>query len=105
MSIPTIKNLIEEFEKGQLEKMAFESISIWINKKRGFPLINKLLKLVCVMPMVFSALNFIKNKLRNIIADEFLDDLLLIFLETDLVNKILKDKDLQEKIIDTFRDL
>ena len=85
---------------------------MWIKKKYCFPLITKLLKMVCVMPsatstyeMIFSALNFIKNKLRNIIADEFLDDLLLIFLETDLVNKILKDKDLQEKIIDTFRDL
>ena len=53
----------------------------------------------------FSVLNFIKNKLRNRLGDEFLDDLLLGFLEKDLINKILNNEDLRERIVDKFRDL
>ena len=86
--------------------MTFEKISMWINKKNGFTLITKLLKLVCVMQSStstcerkFSALNFIKNKLRNRLGDEFLDDLLLDFLEKDLVNKILKDTSCDRKLL------
>ena len=42
----------------------------------------------------FSALNSIKNKLRNRLGDEFLDDMLLGFIEKDLADKILNDEDL-----------
>ena len=81
--------------------MTFAEISVWINQTNYVPLITKLLKLICVMPSSiatcernFSVLNFIKNKLHNRLGDEFLDDLLLGFLEKNLVNKILNDEDL-----------
>ena len=100
------------FEKEDIKKMIFVEISVWINRLDCFPFITRLLKLICVMPSStstcernFSAINFIKNKLRNILGDEFLDDLLLDFLEKDLVNKIINNEDLRERIADKFRDL
>ena len=76
------------------------------------PLLSRLLKLVIVIPSTtatcernFSGLSFIKNKLRNKLGDDYLDDLMLGFLEKDLVNKILKTEELRERVIDVFRDL
>ena len=60
---------------------------------------------IATCKMNFSAIKFIKNKLHNILGDKFLDDLLLGFLEKDLVNKILNNEDLRERIVDEFRDL
>ena len=85
---------------------------MWIHKVKAFPLITKLLKLVCVIPSStatcernFSGLNFIKNKLRNKLGNDFLDDLMLGFLEKDLVNKVLNDEATRNKVVDAFKDL
>ena len=43
------KRLIEEFKKEDTKKMTFAKISMWIKQKQCFPLISKLLKLVCVI--------------------------------------------------------
>ena len=101
-----------DFNKKDLEKMTFNKITMWIHKVKAFPLITKLLKLVCVIPSStatcernFSGLNFIKNKLRNKLGNDFLDDLMLGFLEKDLVNKVLNDEATRNKVVDAFKDL
>ena len=53
----------------------------------------------------FSALSFIKNKRSNKLGVEFLVDLMLSFLEKDLVNKILCDDILMERVVDVFKNL
>ena len=92
--------------------MTFADITVWVHKQNMFPLLSKLLKLIIVMPSTtatcernFSALSFIKNSRRNKLGDDFLDDLMLGFLEKDLVNKIINTEELRERVIDVFRDL
>ena len=104
--------LKSEIEKEKLEKMTFADITVWVHKQNMFPLLSKLLKLIVVMPSTtatcernFSALSFIKNSRRNKLGDDFLDDLMLGFLEKDLVNKIINTEELRERVIDVFRDL
>ena len=55
------------------------------------------------VPFIDSAL--LKKKLRNRLGDDFLNDLLLGFLENDFVIKILDNENLREKIGDNFRNL
>ena len=92
--------------------MTFSKLNVWVYEKAMFSLITKLLKLVSVIPSStatcernFSALNFIKNKTRNKIGNDFLDDLMLGYLEKDLVNKVLSDKKSKERVVDAFKDL
>ena len=92
--------------------MTFADISVWVHEQNTFPLLSRLLKLIIVMPSTtatcernFSGLSFIKNNLRNKLGDVFLDDLMLGFLEKDLVNKIINTEELRERVIDAFRDL
>ena len=92
--------------------MTFSKLNKWIHQKNKYPLIKRLLKLVSVIPSStatcernFSALSFIKNKRRNKLGVEFLDDLMLSFLEKDLVNKILCDDILMEQVVDVFKNL
>jgi hypothetical protein len=63
-----------------------------------------LLKMVLLLPVatasverVFSALTFVKNKVRNRIGDTVLDDCLSTFIERDLFLRVKEDD-----IIDTF---
>ena len=106
------KRLKSVFSKVELEKMTFADITVWVHEQNTFPLLSKLLKLVIVIPSTtatcernFSGLSFIKNNLRNKLGDDYLDDLMLGFLEKDLVNKILNTEELRERVIDVFRDL
>ena len=71
-----------------------------------------MLKLVSVIPSStatcerkFSALSFIKNKRRNKLGVQFLDDLMLSFFLKDLVNKIIGDEILMERVVDVFKNL
>ena len=50
-------------------------------------------------------MKYIKNRLRNKLGNDFLDDLMIGFLEQDIVNKVIKDSELQEQVINKFRDL
>ena len=104
--------LLGEFETNDLEKMTFNMLTMWIHNVNAFPLITKLLKLVCVLPSSsatcernFSGQAFIKNKLRNKLGNEYLDDLMLGFLEKDLVNKVLQNEATRDQVVDAFKDL
>ena len=63
-----------------------------------------LIKLVLLLPVatasverIFSAMTFIKNKLRNKMGDNLLDDCLVTFIERDMFLQLS-----EEEIINTF---
>ncbi|XP_062178741.1 uncharacterized protein LOC133883429 [Phragmites australis] len=68
------------------------------NKHTLYDLVYLLLKLVLILPVatasverVFSALSLVKNKLRNSMGDELLNDCLVTFIERDVFCKISED--------------
>ena len=72
----------------------------------------KLIVLVAVLPYGsakaernFSGLKIIKSRLRSTMGDGWLDDLLCLFTEKDLLNKALRSDEEMEKVIDIFRDM
>jgi hypothetical protein len=77
---------------------------VQINRHNVYDLVYLLIKLVLILPVAtagveraFSAMNFIKNKLRNRMSDSLLDDCLLTFIERDIFLTVKEDD-----IIDTF---
>ena len=70
------------------------------NKHLRHEVVYKLLKLVLVLPVatasverVFSIMNYVKNKLRNKIGDQYLNDCLVTFIEREFFLQV-KDKDI-----------
>lgn len=65
-------------------------------KKDGiYPLMYRLLKLTLTLPIAtasveraFSAMNIVKSKLRNKMGDEWLNDCLLTYIESELFELI-----------------
>jgi hypothetical protein len=62
-----------------------------INMHNIYDLIYLLLKLVLILSVatasvegVFSTMNFVKNKIKNRMNDDLLDDCLVIFIERDI---------------------
>ena len=60
-----------------------------------YPLVYLLLKLALILPIVtasversFSAMNIIKNKLRNRIGDDWLNDCMVTYIEKDVLDSI-----------------
>jgi hypothetical protein len=83
-----LKNLV------QLSVMLVET-----NKHEQYFAVYKLLKLVLVLPVattsverVFSSMNYVKNKLRNKMGDEYLNNYLVTFVEREFFNQV-KDED------------
>jgi hypothetical protein len=83
-----LKNLV------QLSVMLVET-----NKHEQYFAVYKLLKLVLVLPVatasverVFSSMNYVKNKLRNKMGDEYLNNCLVTFVEREFFNQV-KDED------------
>ena len=77
--------------------MKMNDMCKWLHTKPGsYPRSQRLYVLVSVLPYSsaacernFSGLKFIKNRLRSTIGDDFLDDLLTMLVENDLVYAIL----------------
>nr|XP_051206432.1 uncharacterized protein LOC127321430 [Lolium perenne] len=62
-------------------------------------IVYKLLKLVLILPVatasverVFSSMNYVKNKLRNKMSDDYLNNCMVTFVERELFNQV-KDED------------
>jgi hypothetical protein len=79
------------------------------NKHQQYFLVYKLLKLVLILPiatasveMIFSLMNYVKNKLRNKMSDEYLNNALVTFVERDFFNQV-KDEDRCHKNLPTRR--
>jgi hypothetical protein len=74
------------------------------NKHVSFPLVYQLLKRVLILPVAtasvercFSAMNIVKNVLRNKMGKQFMSDCLICFVEKDIFSTITKDD-----VIDRF---
>jgi hypothetical protein len=89
----------------KVKNLAELSIMLVETKKDlTFPLVYKLLKLVLVLPVatasverVFSSMKYVKNKLRNRMGEQYLNDCLVTFLEREFFCQV-KD----EAIISQF---
>ena len=85
----------------ELSEMKMNDMCKWLHTKSGsYPLTQRFYVLVSVLPYSsaacernFSGLKFVKNRLRSTIGDDFLDDLLTMLVENDLVDAILKADD------------
>uniref|UniRef100_A0A8R7R7E1 HAT C-terminal dimerisation domain-containing protein n=1 Tax=Triticum urartu TaxID=4572 RepID=A0A8R7R7E1_TRIUA len=69
------------------------------NKHEQYYIVYKLLKLVLILPVatasverVFSSMNYVKNKLRSKMGDDYLNNCLVTFVEREFFNQV-KDKD------------
>ena len=69
-------------------------------KFHRYDLVYRLLKLVLVLPVatagverVFSSMNYIKNKLRSTMGQDFLNDCLITFIEREFFLQV-KDEDI-----------
>ena len=84
------------------------SLSMMLVKTRRhetFPLIHLLIKLMLILPVatasverVFSAMTFVKNKLRNSMGDQLVNDCLVTYIEKEVFLQVS-----DEKIIDRFK--
>jgi hypothetical protein len=69
------------------------------NKHEQCCVVYKLLKLVLILPIatasverVFSSMKYVKNKLRNKMDDEYLNNYLVTFMKREFFNQV-KDED------------
>ena len=83
-----LKNIVE------LSVMLVET-----NMHAQYFIVYKLLKLVLILPVatasverVFSSMNYVKNKLRNKMSDDYLNNCMVTFVERELFNQV-KDED------------
>jgi hypothetical protein len=81
---------------------SFEGINklVEINRHNVYYSVYLLLKLVLILPVAtasveraFSMMNFVKNRLRNMMNDGLLDDCLIILIERDIF-LIMKEEDI-----------
>ena len=68
-------------------------------KHEQYYIVYKLLKLVLILPVatasverVFSSMSYVKNKLRNKMGDDYLNNCLVTFVEREFFNQV-KDED------------
>ena len=64
-------------------------------KNSVYPLVYRLVTLALILPVatatverVFSAMNIIKNRLRNRMGDQWMNDNLLVYIERDIFNSL-----------------
>ncbi|XP_058783055.1 uncharacterized protein LOC131657706 [Vicia villosa] len=71
-------------------------------KHIAYPMVYLLMKLALLLPVAtatversFSAMNFVKNQLRNRMGDEFLNDCLVTYIESDIFDGVANENFLQ----------
>ncbi|KAL7249448.1 hypothetical protein ACSBR1_011609 [Camellia fascicularis] len=67
-------------------------------RDKVYPLVHLLLTLVLILPVataiverVFSTMNIVKNRLRNQIGDEWMNDSLVVYIERDIFDGVDND--------------
>ncbi|KAJ1261743.1 hypothetical protein BS78_09G054700 [Paspalum vaginatum] len=70
-----------------------------LERDRAFPLVYRLLELALILPVAtasveraFSAMHFIKTDLRNKMSDDWLNDLILCYIEKEIFKGLDNDK-------------
>ncbi|XP_078168487.1 uncharacterized protein LOC144562989 [Carex rostrata] len=75
-----------------------------VEKRRHnvYPLVYKLVKLALILPVatasverVFSAMNYVKNRVRNSMGDQFLNDCLVTYVESELFDEVVDERIMQ----------
>ncbi|XP_071722923.1 uncharacterized protein [Rutidosis leptorrhynchoides] len=113
MKLLTLSSALDPKEMQSLDFQELSTISYlctWMVSTRKYliyPLVYRVVTLILTLPVSttitersFSAMNIIKNKFRNKIADEFISDSLLVYIEKEIVEAI----DV-ESIVNDFRDM
>ena len=103
-----IQDMRRDERFGNVKSLAELSVKLVETKKNiKHDLVYKLLKLVLVLPVatasverIFSSMNHVKNKLRNRMGDQYLNDCLVTFIERDFFMQV-KDED----IIKCFQEM
>lgn len=96
-----ITDMREDERFKQVNSLAELSVMlVSANKHTKHDLVYRLLKLVLVLPVatatverVFSIMNYVKNKLRNRMGDQYLNDCLVTFIEREFFLQV-KDHDI-----------
>ena len=79
-------------------------IMLFVEKRKHnvYPLVYKLVKLALILPVatasverVFSAMNYVKNRVRNSMGDQFLNDCLVTYIEKDLFDEVCDERIMQ----------
>ncbi|PRQ27878.1 putative HAT dimerization domain, ribonuclease H-like domain-containing protein [Rosa chinensis] len=72
-------------------------------KSAFFPMIYRLICLILTLPVstatterTFSSMNIIKSRLRNKMEDDFLDDLMVLYIEKEFADRIDNDSVISE---------
>jgi hypothetical protein len=83
---------------GQLAKKMVE-----MKKDITYPLVYSLVTLSLILPIAtatveraFSAMNIVKNRLRNIMGDQWMNDCLVTYIENDIFKTISNEKTMQQ---------
>jgi hypothetical protein len=94
-----------DFELKSLSELSEKIVET--NKHNVYPLVYKLVKLALILPVatasverVFSAMNFVKNNLRSTMGDQWMNDLLVTYIEKELF--MLVD---DERIMQRFQSM
>lgn len=103
-----IEDMKRDDEFQSLPDMSSLSMKLVETKRHvTYPLVFLLIKLVLILPVatanverVFSRMTFVKNKLRNNMGDQFLNDCLVTFIEKEMFLQISDDK-----IVNRFREM
>ncbi|GJW18872.1 zinc finger MYM-type protein 1-like protein [Tanacetum coccineum] len=82
-----------------------------LKKHTTYDLVYLLIKLVLILPVAtasvertFSAMTYVKNKLRNSIGDQFLNDCLVTYIEKDVFFEVSDDTIMNRFQLDSFYD-
>ena len=103
--------LIGEKDAEDLKTWKLQDVCSWLHEDlAAHQVVRKLCVLVCALPVssascerVFSGLKTIKSRLRSTMGGEFLSDLLTVYMEKDLLKKIVQDDEELEKVVDIFK--
>jgi hypothetical protein len=87
---------------GDLSRILVET-----RKHIAYPMVYLLLKLALLLPVAtatvercFSSMNYVKNQLRNRMGDDFLNALLVTYIESDIFESVEN-----EKILEHFQNM
>ena len=88
-------------ELNGIDKLARKIVET--EKDVTYPLVYLLVKLVLILPVAtatversFSAMKYIKNQLRNRMGDQWMNDCLVIYIESDVFDSIDNEAIMQQ---------
>ncbi|PWA59810.1 hypothetical protein CTI12_AA388100 [Artemisia annua] len=98
----------ENLQLSQVSTLAGLCISlVKTGKYESYSMIDRLIRLILTLPVstatterAFSAMKICKNRLRNKMADEFLADSLVVYIEKEIAETFSS-----EYVVDVFKNL